>query len=175
MVLRPSRDEFRALARSYTVVPVWQELVADLITPVAAFVRLCGADEAGFLLESVEHAERWSRWSFLGRRAAATLVARDRIVTVHGGTLPGGVRTAEGILAALEDVLAIYRSPPLAELPPLHGGLVGYLGYDVVREVERLVGEYQPSRLPSERKEALRRRMQEEAQRHGMAELPAAE
>ncbi|MCS7315248.1 MAG: trimethylamine methyltransferase family protein, partial [Bryobacteraceae bacterium] len=44
-----------------------------------------------------------------------------------------------------------------------------------VREVERLVGEYQPSRLPSERKEALRRRMQEEAQRHGMAELPAAE
>ena len=66
MRLRPSREDFRALARSYTVVPVWAELLADLETPVAAYVKLVG-DEPGFLLESVEHGERWSRFSFVGR------------------------------------------------------------------------------------------------------------
>lgn len=134
----PTREDFRTLARDYTVVPVWRELVADLITPVAAFARLCRDDEPGFLLESVEHAERWSRWSFLGRRAAATFVSRHGEVVVSGGTVPEGIRLDQGILVAIEDVLERYRSPQLEDLPPLHGGLVGYLGYDVVREVERL-------------------------------------
>jgi anthranilate synthase component 1 len=135
-VIRPSRDEFRALARDYSVVPVWQELLADLTTPVAAFARVVG-DEPGFLLESVEHAERWGRWSFIGRRPSATLVARDGRLTVNG-RLPASVPTDRGMLAALEAILAAYRSPSIEGLPPLHGGVVGYLGYDVVREVERL-------------------------------------
>src|SRR3954453_14271968 len=96
----PSRDEFHALAAEYSVVPVWRELVADLITPVAAFARLCRNDEPGFLLESVEHAERWSRWSFVGRRAAATFVSRDGRVTVSGGHVPDGIRLDQGILTA---------------------------------------------------------------------------
>ena len=83
MQLRPSREDFRALARSYTVVPVWAELLADLETPVAAYVKLVG-DEPGFLLESVEHGERWSRFSFVGRDPVATLVLRDGRVEVDG-------------------------------------------------------------------------------------------
>ena len=61
LTMRPSRDEFHALAAEHTVVPVWTELLADLETPVAAFLKLVG-DGDGFLLESVEHGERWSRW-----------------------------------------------------------------------------------------------------------------
>jgi anthranilate synthase component I len=137
-VAHPTREGFRELARTHTVVPVWRELLADLITPVAAFARLTRAGEPGFLLESVEHGERWSRWSFVGRRPVATLVARGRDVTVEGAAVPAGVRLDQGILAAVEDLLTAYRSPALDELPPLHGGLVGYLGYDVVREVEHL-------------------------------------
>ena len=138
-VLHPGREEFRELARAYTVVPVWRELLADLITPVAAFARLTRNDEPGFLLESVEHGERWSRWSFAGRRPAATLVSRGGgVIEVAGGRLPEGIPLDRGILAAIEALLHIYRSPALPGLPPLHGGLVGYLGYDVVREVERL-------------------------------------
>ncbi|HLI02004.1 MAG TPA: anthranilate synthase component I [Acidimicrobiales bacterium] len=138
-MIHPTRDEFAALAKEWTVVPVWRELLADLTTPVAAFARLAGADtgERAFLLESVEHNGRWGRWSFIGRRPSATLVARGRHVTVEG-TLPPGIPTDGGILAALRGVLDAYRSPHLDGLPPLHGGLVGYLGYDVVREVERL-------------------------------------
>ncbi|MEJ7764374.1 MAG: chorismate-binding protein [Acidimicrobiales bacterium] len=119
-----------------TVVPVWRELLADLTTPVAAFSRVVG-DEPGFLLESVEHGERWGRWSFMGRRPRATLVMRDGCLEVDGD-LPAGVPTDRGILAAVEGLLAFHRAPSLPGLPPLHGGLVGYLGYDVVREVERL-------------------------------------
>jgi anthranilate synthase component I len=139
VTIRPSREEFRELARAHTVVPVWRELLADLITPVAAFARLTRSGEPGFLFESVEHGERWSRWSFVGRRPAATLVSRgDGDVEVRGGRLPEGIRLDAGILAAVEDLLDRYRSPAIEGLPPLHGGLVGYLGYDVVREVERL-------------------------------------
>jgi anthranilate synthase component 1 len=139
--LRPSRDEFRTLARGHSVVPVWREVLADLETPVSAFVKLVGADPhgpAGFLLESVEHGQRWGRFSFLGRDPALTLVVRGRHVTVTGGPLPAGVPRDQGALAALDALLGAYRAPRLDALPPFHGGIVGYLGYDVVREVERL-------------------------------------
>jgi anthranilate synthase component 1 len=118
------------------VVPVWREVLADLVTPVAAFGRLVG-EAPGFLLESVEHGERWSRFSFLGRNPSATVVARGGRLEVDGA-LPASVPRDRGVLAAVEGLLAAYRSPRLPELPPLHGGLVGFLGYDVVREVERL-------------------------------------
>ncbi|MHB1925326.1 MAG: anthranilate synthase component I, partial [Acidimicrobiales bacterium] len=62
--LKPDREAFHSLAAHHTVVPVWSELVADLQTPVAAFMRLAG-DGPGFLLESVEHGERWARFSFV--------------------------------------------------------------------------------------------------------------
>jgi anthranilate synthase component 1 len=138
-VIHPTRDEFADLAKEWTVVPVWRELLADLTTPVAAFARLTGGapGERAFLLESVEHAGRWGRWSFIGRRPSATLIAHGQDLTVEG-TLPDGVPTDRGILAAIEAILEHYRSPDLEGLPPLHGGLVGYLGYDVVREVEHL-------------------------------------
>lgn len=134
--VNPSRDEFVSLARDWTIVPVWRELLADLTTPVAAYARLVG-DEPGFVLESVEHAGTWGRWSFIGRRPSATMTLRRGRVRLEG-SLPPGVPTDAGILAAMEVVLTRYKSPPLPGLPPLHGGLVGYLGYDVVREVEHL-------------------------------------
>ena len=134
--LRPSRAEFHQLAVHHAIVPVWREVLADLITPVAAFLRLVG-DEPGFLLESVERGERWSRFSFVGRRPSATLVARSGRLELQG-SLPATVPLDQGVLAAVEAILSAYRSPQLEDLPPLHGGLVGYLGYDVVREVERL-------------------------------------
>ena len=135
-MLQPSQEEFRALARAYRVVPVWREVLADLTTPVAAFARLVGSGD-GFLLESVEHGERWSRWSFIGRNPMATLVAHRRHVEVTGH-LGVNIPRHEGMLAALEVLLDHYQAPSIEGLPPLHGGLVGYLGYDIVREVEHL-------------------------------------
>ena len=135
-MLRPSREEFKKLAADHTVVPVWREVLADQITPVAGYRRVVG-DAPGFLLESVEHGERWSRWSFVGRNPTATLVLRNGRLDVDG-TLPAHVPRDRGVLAAIDSILHTYRSPVLPDLPPLHGGVVGYLGYDVVREIERL-------------------------------------
>ena len=128
---------FLELGHSHTVVPVWRELIADNLTPVGAFRTLVG-DGPGFLLESVDHAERWSRFSFVGRSPAATVVARGRHLEVTQGSLPGSIPRDEGVLACLDALLQRFCSPQLEQLPPLHGGLVGYLGYDVVREIESL-------------------------------------
>ena len=136
LVVRPSREEFHALAADYTVVPVWVEVLADLETPVAAFAKLVG-DEPGFLLESVEHGERWSRFSFVGRHPRATLELIDGQLKITGD-IPSSVPRDQGMLAAIEALLLEYRSPVIADLPPLQGGVMGFLGYDVVREVESL-------------------------------------
>jgi anthranilate synthase component 1 len=136
MDTRPSRDEFHSLAAGHTVVPVCAELLADLETPVTAFTKLVG-DRAGFLLESVEHGERWGRFSFVGWDPVLTLTLRGGVVAIEGPEhvdVPGD----RGILATIEALLATYRAPELLDLPPLSGGLIGYLGYDVIREVERL-------------------------------------
>jgi anthranilate synthase component I len=136
MTERPDLDDFRRLAADHRVVPVWREILADLTTPVSAFARVVG-DGEGFLLESVEGGDRWSRWSFIGRRPHGTLLSRGGRLTIEGD-LGIDVPTDRGMLAALEVLLDHYRSPEIEGLPPLHGGLVGYLGYDVVREVEHL-------------------------------------
>jgi len=140
----PGIDGFRKLARAHRIVPVWRELVADTVTPVAAFLQIVGTgDTSGFLLESVEGGERWGRYSFIGRNPLATLVAQGHEVTTRGALdldalTAGGVTGHHGVLAALEALLDAVDSPDLPDLPPLHAGLVGYLGYDVVREVEHL-------------------------------------
>ena len=140
----PGAQGFKALARRHPIVPVWRELVADTVTPVAAFLQIVGTgDRSGFLLESVEGGERWGRYSFIGRNPLATVVAHGSEVTTRGdldldARCGGGVTGQHGVLAALESILDAFDSPELPDLPPLHAGLVGYLGYDVVREVEHL-------------------------------------
>ncbi len=132
-----TREEFRELARTYRAIPVHRQLLADLTTPVAAFMR-CVGDESGFCLESVDNGERWSRFSFVGRRPHATLVARGRNVEISGNLPDRDLPLDQGILAPLELLLERYRAPELPDLPPLVAGMVGYLGYDVVREIETI-------------------------------------
>ena len=105
--VRPRSRRSRDQAREYTVVPVWREVLADLETPLSAFVKLVG-DREGFLLESVEHAERWGRFSFLGRDPALTFVARGRQLEWIGGVAargrplrPGNARRARRAAGAV--------------------------------------------------------------------------
>lgn len=130
----PSLEEFLRRARGHRIVPVVTELIGDTMTPVGVFMSVVG-DGDGFLLESVEGGERWGRYSFVGREPVSLLTTRDGITRVDGhdfGLQPGG------ILDSLEQLMATITTPPDASLPPLHSGVVGYLSYDVVREIERL-------------------------------------
>ena len=76
-LIKPSREEFAQLAAQHGVVPVWAELLADLETPVSVFAKLVGEGN-GFLFESVEHGERWSRFSFLGQNPIAKMAKKKR-------------------------------------------------------------------------------------------------
>ena len=140
----PDLGGFLAQAAQHRIVTVSMELVADTLTPVGVFMGAVG-DEDGFLLESVEGGERWGRYSFVGRRPLLVFSSGpDGVVAVER---PGPERLladmdptagAQGILGILERLLVETTVPVDATLPPLHSGVVGYLGYDVVREVERL-------------------------------------
>jgi len=135
-----TEDEFVALAAEYSVVPVALEMLGDRDTPVSVFEKLVG-DGNGFLLESVEKGERWARWSFVGWDPAFTLIARDGWTKVDGGhfDLPDG-----DPLTVLAEVIDRFSVPPAEAMglgavpPPLHGGAVGYLAYDMVRYIEDL-------------------------------------
>ena len=116
--------------------PVWREILADTLTPVGAFLRLDPRPN-GFLLESVEGGERWGRYSFLGGDAFAEVRAKDGVVDVTGDP-PIAPGSGEPPLAYMKRLIASCRAPDLPGLPPLHGGAVGYIGYDCVRELERL-------------------------------------
>ncbi|WP_131747213.1 anthranilate synthase component I [Frankia sp. Cppng1_Ct_nod] len=133
----PGREEFRALAAEYPVVGVTRRLLADGETPVGIYRKLAGGP-ATFLLESAEHGGVWSRYSFVGVRAAAILTERDGSAVWVDGAPPPGVPTGGDPLDVLRATQLALRAPRPADAPPLTGGLVGYLSYDIVRRVERL-------------------------------------
>ena len=131
----PDVDAFVAAARGHGVVPVLRRVLGDLDTPLAVYDRLRGGGPS-FLLESAEHGERWGRHSFVGVDPFLVVRARGGRAVVEGEA-PSGTPVGAGVLATLEHLLGVL-SAPRVEGVPLHGGAVGYLGYDVVREVERL-------------------------------------
>ncbi|MGW0363448.1 anthranilate synthase component I [Streptomyces sp. NPDC002990] len=139
-------ETFRKLAADRRVIPVSRKLLADGDTPVGLYRKLAAERPGTFLLESAENGRSWSRYSFVGVRSAATLTARDG--QAHWiGTPPVGVPTAGDPLEALRATVEALHTPrDLAELlggalPPFTGGMVGYLGYDIVRRLER-IGEH---------------------------------
>jgi len=104
----------------HQLVPIWRDVLADLVTPVRAYPLLCPPGEPGFLLESVEGGERLARYSFVG--------FRPRRLELPEGADP---------LPALKRI-ADQRLAPAEGLPRFAGGAVGYLGYEVARHFERL-------------------------------------
>lgn len=133
----PDLETFRSLARDRRVIPVVRRLLADGITAVGLFEALCGDRAGTFLLESAEQGRNWSRYSFIGVRCAAMLTQRDG-QAAWLGRAPRGVHDGGSAVAALRDTIDLLRTTPLPGLPPLTGGLVGYLTYDAVREWERV-------------------------------------
>ncbi|MBO0867061.1 MAG: chorismate-binding protein, partial [Micromonosporaceae bacterium] len=144
-IVTPDEPTFHELARLHRVVPVTRRLLADGETPVGVYRKLAGGPGT-FLLESAEQGSAsggtaWSRYSFVGVRSAATLVEKDG-TAVWLGTPPDGVpREGDPVEVLRQTVAALASSgiPATGEdLPPLSGGLVGFLSYDIVRRFERL-------------------------------------
>lgn len=115
----PTQAEARALAADHALIPVYREVLADMLTPVRAYSLLCPPGSPGFLLESVEGGERLARYSFIGSEPESLeLDPHDPL---------GALRKVAGEVTA-----------PVNGVPRFHGGAVGYLGYETARHFERL-------------------------------------
>jgi len=133
----PDFAEFSSLLGQGNVVPVFREILADMETPVSAFLKIDTGGDA-FLLESVEQAERWGRYSFLGVAPRIVVHSKGRRVTIAAAGEAPDTFDSDDPLAEIKRLLARFRPVPVRGLPRFTGGLVGYLGYDMVRFCERL-------------------------------------
>jgi len=136
------REEFDALLGDHRVVPVARELFADGETPVGVYRKLAGGRPGTFLLESAEQGGIWSRYSFVGVDSFGVLTQRgdaaewldygldrDRALGADASTSP---------LDALAALFERWETPRIPGLPPLTGGLVGFIGWEAIRQLERL-------------------------------------
>jgi anthranilate synthase component I len=135
-MVQPSLDQFRDRCGQGNLIPVHREIVADLDTPVSAFLKLLQGEHA-FLLESVEGGEKWGRYSFLGCDPSVIFRSKDETVEIfeHGAWTQ---EQSTDPLQRLRELMARYRPVVDPELPRFFGGAVGYFSYDGVRFFERV-------------------------------------
>ncbi len=131
-----SFEEFSALAAMHNVIPLVRRSMADTLTPVSAYLALRKEGVPSFILESVEPDEKIGRYSFIGINPRVLVQARGNSVTVQ----EGGRNTTrqQSVFDCVRGILGRYRVAPFAEPHGLMGGLVGYIGYNAVRSLERI-------------------------------------
>ncbi|HYY25358.1 MAG TPA: anthranilate synthase component I [Candidatus Udaeobacter sp.] len=138
-MIQPNFTEFCQSTKQGNLVPVYQELLMDLETPLSFFKRL-ERDRYAFLLESVEGSEHWARYSFLGTRPHRIFKARGHTVEIiENGK---SKRLVSGSpLKLLEELLAGYRAVTVPGVPPFFGGALGYVAYDAVEQFHDIVND----------------------------------
>ena len=136
-MIHPSLEEFRRLARPGAIVPVYREILADLETPVTAYMKISHEQPYSFLLESVERADTIGRYSFLGCNPSTIFQSKGRRITL---TRDGRASSYDNDdpLNELRRLMADYTPIPVEGIPEFHGGAVGYMSYDQVRMFEKL-------------------------------------
>lgn len=137
-----SEKEFLNLTKQGNLIPVYREIPGDLETPVSAYFKIAGKSKYSFLLESVEGEEKVARFSFLARDPEVVIQSKggEVKITRHatGTPVTRTTKVQDTPLAFIRDILKQYKFVALPGLPRFSGGLVGYLGYDIVRFFEKL-------------------------------------
>lgn len=134
--ITPTLEEFREQAKTRRVISVYRRLLADTESAVSLYAKLSHGRTGSYLLESAEQGV-WSRYSFIGVNAAATLTERGG--EAHWtGHAPVGLPDSGDPVEAVQETLRLLHTPRDEGLPPFTSGLVGYLSYDAVRRVEVL-------------------------------------
>jgi len=135
-MIQPTFKEFCRLAKQGNLIPVYEELLMDLETPLSFFKRL-ERDRYSYLLESVEGSERWARYSFLGTRPHRIFKAhRNRVTIIENGKTQ--TRIADAPLKILEELLKDCQPVPVPGVPPFFGGALGYVSYDAVEQFHEI-------------------------------------
>jgi len=135
-MLRPDYKEFLRLAREATLVPVVKSVMADLMTPVSAFLAISRAEKDAFLLESAERGEQIGRYTFLGARPYRKLGARGSELTLEHGRKRE--RREGNVFQLAKELLEQHKPAVVPSLPPFTAGAVGFFSYDIVRQLENI-------------------------------------
>ena len=136
-MIKPTLDEFRERAKRGNLVPVYQEILADLETPVSVYRKLA-TSEHSFLLESVENGEQLGRYSFLGADPLLIFTCRGNDQALDAQPGPPDVVTGDTPIDTLRNIMAAYKPVEDPSLPPFTGGAVGYMAHDAVRYFENI-------------------------------------
>ena len=149
MITHPAREVFLTQAEPGSVMPVWQEFHADLETPVSAFLKIASRfPDEHFLLESVEGGEKWARYSFIGFDPYIRVRVDRTTVTITRGRETEVRSEAQDPLEELERILKGIRYVRAEGLPRLSGGAVGFIGYDYVRNIEKIPDTHSGEGIP---------------------------
>jgi anthranilate synthase component I len=134
-MIYPSRQEFIKLSKRASVIPVYKEMLADTLTPVSAFRKIGGG--YSYLLESVEGLEKIARFSFMGIEPSMVLKIKANSMEVNKR---GKIKRylTDDPLKEIEKIMSGFKAAKVKGLPRFSGGLVGYMGYDMVRFFENL-------------------------------------
>ena len=135
-MIQPDYKTFLKLARKGNFVPVYETITADLLTPVAAYLKLARDAKYSCLLESVEGGENIARYTFLGVNPTEVFRSRGRSCGVEIGNRVE--RIDANPIELLRSRVRRYRPVKINGLPPLVGGAIGYFAYDMVRLIERI-------------------------------------
>ncbi len=133
----PDKKQFLRLSRKGNTIPVYREIQADLDTPVSAFLKI--RDKGyNYLLESVEGGEKVARFSFLGSKPSLVFSSKGRTIRIQENGKTRSFSTGTTPLDEIKKIMKRYRFVPVKGLPRFCGGLVGFIGYDMVRFFEKL-------------------------------------
>ncbi len=141
-MVHPDYREFKSKAKEGNLIPVYREILADLETPLSAFLKLKG--KTCFLLESVEGGEKWARYSFIGSNPSVTIEGKGKNIHVKKGRHRETLTVQNDPLEIVSAELKKYKPVIMPGLPRFFGGFVGYIGYDTVRYFEELPDRHHP-------------------------------
>ncbi|MFZ3122380.1 MAG: anthranilate synthase component I [Thermodesulfovibrionales bacterium] len=141
-MLYPDLKEFKSLCEKGNLIPVYREILADFDTPVSAFLKI--GKSPSFLLESVVGGEKWARYSFLGTNPSKVIKGRGKKIEIRERGKKPVVFEADDPVDVLKKEIALYKPVDVPGLPRFSGGLVGYMGYDMVRFFERVPDSKKP-------------------------------
>ena len=127
-------NTFKKLAANYKTIPVYKRILADLLTPISAYMKLIKNSDYAFILESVVKGERYGRYSFIGRNPLMILKSENEKTQIYQNE--NWVEESTPFLSVLRETQQQYHAPKISEIPHFSGGLVGFLGYESITWVE---------------------------------------
>jgi len=131
------KQEFKKLAKNYNVIPVYETITADLLTPVLAYLKIRQKGDFSFLLESVEGIGRLARYSFIGHTPSQIITSDKNQTTIKDSS--NNITKENDLLNYLSKQVNEFKHPQINDIPDFTGGIVGYLGFEIVGKIENTI------------------------------------